>query len=307
MRLGEEDVTRHAKALLQEAAVGHKLPTPVDDLVACAELVVSSDVTLDEDHADFFAASEEYAGALSATSRGALKSALRKARGLIDLHDDTIYIDKTVSAQKQSFLKLHEVGHKMLPWQRHTYLFLDDDKTLRPEVKRLYERQANLFAADVLFQAERFTLHSCDLPLELATPLDLAKRYGASAHSTIRRYVEVSRRCCSALVIEQSEDRANGYPKLRVVYDIRSAEFARQFEGLRWPTHLNLGSPLAGALLMGHRYLKGDGLVLPDRDSRATECGFHVCQNPYEAFAFIFPLSEQLRRSRVKRKRARKL
>lgn len=307
MRLGTEDVTRHAKTLLREAEVGHKLPTPVDDLVSCAGLVVSTDVTLDENHADFFAAFEEYAKALSASSYDALKAGLRKTWGMVDLHDDTIYIDRSVSAQKQAFLKLHEVGHKRLPWQRDTYLYLDDEKTLRPNVKKLYERQANLFAADLLFQGDRFASHSGDLPLELATPLDLARRYGASVHSTIRRYVEVSRRCCSAVVIESSDNRANGEPTLRVVYDLKSAEFARRFEGLRWPACLSLNSPVAEALLIGRRYLKGDGLFLPDRDGRAIECGFQVYQNQYEAFAFIFPLSEELRKSKLKRKRPRKL
>jgi Zn-dependent peptidase ImmA (M78 family) len=70
---------------------------------------------------------------------------------LIDLRDVIIYLDQAVSPQKQAFLKLHEVGHKVLPWQRATYLFLDDQKTLSPDVKTLFERQANCFAAEVLF------------------------------------------------------------------------------------------------------------------------------------------------------------
>lgn len=303
----KEDVTRRARSLLREADVGHKLPTPVDDIVARAGLVVSSDATLNEDHADFFAASQEYANALSGSSYGTLKSALRKTWGLIDLRDSTIYIDQAVSAQKQAFLKLHEVGHKVLPWQRDTYLFLDDEKTLHPEVNRLYERQANLFAAEMLFQADRFALHSHDLPLELVTPLDLSRKYGASAHATIRRYVEVSQRCCSAVVLKRTENLTNGDPMLHVVYDVRSARFARQFEGLRWPTYLSLDSSLAEALLMGHRYLKGGSLVLADCDGRAKECGFQVYQNRYEAFAFVFPLSEALRGSKKKLKRVRKL
>lgn len=299
----EDDVTRHAGLLLREAEVGQRLPTPVDDLVACAGLAVSGDVTLGEEDADFFAVQREYANALSAPSYGALKSALRKTLGLIDLQDNMIYLDREASPQKQTFLKLHEVGHKMLPWQRATYLYLDDEKTLSPDVEALYERQANRFAAEVLFQADRFTHHSRALPLELETPLELARRYGASAHASIRRYVEVSHRCCSALIMRRSEARPGGESTFRLAYAVRSPGFARQFEGLRWPARLSPDSPLALALRTGRRYVKGDGLVLPDRDGRRTECGFHTFQNSRNAFVFVFPLSEMLRRSRTRVKK----
>ena len=196
----EDEVMRHARALLREADVGHKLPTPVDDLIECAGLVVSDDVTLDEEHQEFFKLQEEYVKGLNASSYGTLESALKKTLGLIDLRDSVIYLDRGVTEQKQAFLKLHEVGHKALPWQRATYMFLDDDRTLSPKVAALYEREANRFAADALFQGDRFTRQSRDLPLDIETPLSLARQYGSSAHAAIRRYVEVSHRCCSALL-----------------------------------------------------------------------------------------------------------
>lgn len=299
----EDEITRHAKLLLQDAEVGQKLPTPVDDLVACLGLVVSRDVTLDESQADFFAVQEEYTKALSSTSYSALKSSLRKALGLIDLHDSIIYLDQTVSPQKQTFLKLHEVGHKVLPWQRDTYLFLDDEKTLSPDVQRLFEREANRFAAEVLFQADRFTHNSRDLPLEIETPLYLAKHYGASAHATIRRYVEVSHRCCSVLIMRRTQLGSNGEPEFRVAYVVRSPKFARQFEGLGWPARLNDKSPLIRALQSGRQRVKGDGLMLLDRDGRKIECSFHTFQHSHNAFGLVFPLSETLRRSRAKIKK----
>jgi hypothetical protein len=299
----QDDVTRRARLLLRDAGVGQKLPTPVDDLVACAGLVVSKDAALDEDHAGYFAVREEYEKALGATPYAALKSALRKAWGLIDLQDSTIYIDRGVSPQKQAFLQLHEVGHKVLPWQRATYLFLDDERTLAPDVAALYEREANRFAAEALFQGDRFTLHSRDLPLELETPLWLADCYGASAHSSIRRFVEVSHRCCSVLIMRSARVGRDGDPSFPVAHAVQSPAFATRFEGLRWPTRLSSNSALAVALLTGRRHARGDGLLLPDRDGRETECAFHTFQNARAAFALVFPLSETMRRSRTKRKR----
>lgn len=285
----DRDVAEHARRLLREAGVGQRLPTPVDDLVACAELVVSRDAVLDEASEEFFA-----------DRLGVLRSALRKTLGIVDLRDDTIYLAPDVLPHKQSFLKLHEVGHKVLPWHRHLYLYLDDEKTLSPEVKGRCEMEANRFAADVLFQVDRFARHARDLPLELETPLSLAGMYGSSAHAAIRRYVQVSHRCCSLLVLKKPRDSAEGEPALRVAYRVESDGFARRFGELRWPARFGPTSPLTAAVLTGRRCARGDDLVLVDRDGRPAEYGFHVFQNAYDIFALIFPLSETLRRSRSK-------
>lgn len=299
----EDDVTRQARLLLRDAEVGERLPTPVGDLVECAGLVVSAEAALDEDYADYFGVREEYQKALGASSYAALKSALRKTWGLIDLIDNIIYLDRAVSSQKQDFLKLHEVGHKMLPWQRATYMFPDHKATLAPDIKALFEREANRFAAEALFQGDRFTRQSRDLPLELETPLWLSRCYGSSAHAAIRRFVEVSHRCCAVLIMRPPKSGTNGDSMYSVAYEVRSSAFATQFEGARFPRCLGPESVLGATLLTGRRYAKGDGLLLSDRDGRKTECGFQTFQNSRSAFALVFPLSETLRRSRSKRKK----
>lgn len=298
----EDDIARQARLLLRDAEVGEKLPTPVDDMVECAGLVVSNDAALDEDYADYFGVREEYQKALGATSYAALKSALRKTWGLIDLIDNIIYLDRAVSQQKQEFLKLHEVGHKMLPWQHATFLLLDHKATLAPDIKALFEREANRFAAEALFQGDRFTRQSRDLPLELETPLWLARCYGSSAHAAIRRFVEVSHRCCAVLILRPPKSGRSDNPSFGVAYEVRSSAFATRFEGARFPARLGPGSVLGAAMLTGRRYVRGDGLLLPDRDGRRTECGFQTFQNSRNAFALVFPLSETMRRSRTKRK-----
>lgn len=299
----EDDVTRQARPLLRDAEVGQNLPTPVDDLVECAGLAVSDDAALDEDYLDYFGVREEYQKALGASSYATLKSALRKAWGLIDLIDNIIYLDRAVSSQKQTFLKLHEVGHKMLPWQRATFLFPDYKATLAPDIKALFEREANRFAAEALFQGDRFTHQSRDLPLELETPLWLSRCYGSSAHAAIRRFVEVSHRCCAVLILRPSRPSMNGDSAFRVAYAVRSSDFATRFEGARVPAYLGPDSILGAALLTGCRYVRGDGILLHDRDGRKTECGFQTFQNSWSAFALVFPLSETMRRSRTKRKK----
>lgn len=288
----EDDVTLQARLLLRDAEVGERLPTPVDDLVECAGLAVSSEAALDEDYADYFGVREEFQKALGASSYAALKAALRKTWGLIDLIDNIIYLDRAVSSQKQGFLKLHEVGHKMLPWQRATFMFADNKATLAPDIKALFEREANRFAAEALFQGNRFTRQSRDLPLELETPLWLSRCYGSSAHAAIRRFVEVSHRCCAVLIMRPSRSGTNGDSVFSVAYEVRSSDFATRFEGARLPKRLGPASVLGAALLTGRRYVRGDGLLLPDHDGRKTECGFQTFQSSQNAFALVFPLSD---------------
>lgn len=299
----EDDVTRQARLLLRDAEVGQKFPTPVDDLVECAGLVVSNEATLDEDYAEYFGVREEYQKALGATSYASLKSALRKTWGLIDLIDNIIYLDHAVSPQKQEFLKLHEVGHKMLPWQRATFMFADYKATLAPDIKALFEREANRFAAEAFFQGDRFTRQSRDLPLDLETPLWLSTCYGSSAHAAIRRFVEVSHRCCAVLIVRPPRSATRGDSVFSVAYEVRSSDFMTQFEGARLPRRLGPESILGTALLAGRQYYRGDGLLLSNRDGRRTECGFQIFQGSRNAFVLVFPLSETMRRSRTKRKK----
>jgi len=41
-------------------------------------------------------------------------------------------------------LACHEVGHKVLPWQASTMLYVDDEHTLDPEVKERFETRGEL-------------------------------------------------------------------------------------------------------------------------------------------------------------------
>ncbi len=281
------EVTRYARMLLKHAGIGDQLPTPVDDIVACADLVVSQNITLSEEHTDFFT-----------RSIGVLKSALEKVIGMVDLRENVIYLDATVLPQKRTFVKLHETGHKVLPWQRQTYLYLDDETTLAPDVSEHFEREANYFAADVLFQIDRFDHDAHDLPLALKSPLVLAKRYGASAHATIRRYVEHSSHACAVLIIERVPELGAKEPLLRIKRVVQSTKFVQKFEGMQWPAHLSADWPFTELLLRRCRFFEDGELVLNDQGNNPTRCRFQLFDSSYSIFIFIYPFDEQVRHSR---------
>lgn len=279
----DPDVTRYAQAMLKRAGVGDRLPTPIDDVVACARLIVSEDLTLEVKNAGFLA-----------RSLGLVRSALAKVVGLVDLRENVMYVDPTKPRTKQGFVKLHECGHKVLPWQRDAYLYLDDETTLDPDVHALFERQANQFAAEVMFQGDRFDRDLADLPLSMKSAQALAKRYGSSAHAGIRRYVERHPRACAVLVLERVPNPAPNGAVFRIKRVCQSVRFARRFSTLEWPEFLPLDAPYSDELLRGRRFFSSAD-TLSDRKGQEVECTIDVFRTPYNVFVLVFPAGERKR------------
>lgn len=277
-----EHVTEQARLLLLNAGVGDRLPTPVSEIVAFAELVISQDITLSELPKSFFGRSMEH-----------LFSALQKAKGLIDLRDNVIYLDSLKAPKQRAFVKLHEVGHKLLPWQRDAYLYLDDNSTLDPDVKELFEREANHFASEVLFQGERFSREARDLPISAKSAIHLSKRYGASIHAAMRRFVRTDRRSCALLVIQREPDAETGRTLLRIRSAEESARFTRTTGGVEWPEYLSQECPVAPLIYSGRKLVEDGRWDVVVASGRKVECAFHYFDNSWNGFLLIYPLSEK--------------
>jgi Zn-dependent peptidase ImmA (M78 family) len=72
-------------------------------------------------------------------------------------------------------------------------------------VNEQFEREANHFAAEVLFQGDRFDGDLRDLPLAMKSALALAKRYGASWRKV---YQQKRRNAVIAKAATAREERA---------------------------------------------------------------------------------------------------
>lgn len=141
-------IRHHAERALREAGAIGRFPTPVADVMEAARLLVAEEDALD---VNFVAKLRRKAG-------GALQRALSKVLGVLDVAARVVYLDRTVYKVKQTFLKLHETAHAVLPWQRDIFLITEDcEKTLSPDIAESFEREANAFASEVLFQLDAFT------------------------------------------------------------------------------------------------------------------------------------------------------
>jgi hypothetical protein len=212
------DITSEVLKLLKAAGVGDRVPTPKADILACAKLIETGELDLDE-----------YREAFSDRIHGALKHAFSKVVGLLDFRRKVVYVASGMTPGRRNFIVYHEVSHRALPWQRSIYAS-DDELTLDPKCEEVFEAEANFGAAEILFQGDRFEMEVRDFPIGLQTVLFFAQRYDASCHATFRRLVERSDRPCSLLVLKRTvRTNENGEPSYFIVYSVESISFSHRF------------------------------------------------------------------------------
>lgn len=255
-------------------------PTPVDGIIEAAKHSVIVDQEIDD---RFLAKATKRVG-------GALKKALSKVLGVLDIAAKTMHLDKTVHAAKLPFLKLHELGHGILPWQRDIYALTADCKqTLDPEITDLFERETNAFASEVLFQVDTFTSEAADHPFAIKTPLSLSKKYGASVYSTVRRYVRTNARSCAVVVLEPPAlVPGHGFTaKLRRV--VASPTFEAQFGPMGWPEVFTPDDALGRIVPIGRRMSRPQQIVLTDANGTRHECLAEGFDSKHQVFILICP------------------
>lgn len=197
-------VQRHAEKLLRDASAIGRFPTPINDLVATAKLVILDDEVLNE---RFLKRLLKKAKSRIAT----IKSALSKVLGLLEANDRLIIIDKNIPKPRIPFITLHETGHGTLPHQREAYGILQDcESTLDPEITDLFEREANVFASEVLFQGNLFSDEAHAHEFSIKTPMKLAVKYGASKYATFRRYVVTNPHIACLVALNKITPRSEG-------------------------------------------------------------------------------------------------
>jgi hypothetical protein len=278
-----ESVRCHADRLLREADAIGRLPTPVADLVAAARLEVARDVSLDQG----------FLGRLYRKVTAPIRRAIDKVLGLLDRRDRTIYLDQTVHKNKEPFLCLHETGHEFLPWQRDTFSLLEDcQQTLDPEVQDHFEREANVFACEVLFQLGRFEEEARDCPFGLRTPLDLARRYGSSCYAAVRRYVATNRRACAVLVLEPPVYEVGTGYTATLRRTVQSPAFTARFGHPAWPETYRPGDSLHSVLPLGRRFTRPSPCRVRNLDRDDERCVAEAFNSSYQLFVLVYPESE---------------
>ena len=232
------EIKQHVDRALRESGAAGVFPTPVGQIISAAKLTVDQDVSLDE---GFFSKLYRFGGKI--------RKAVSKVLGLLDVKARRIYLDRSAHKTRQAFVALHETGHDALPWQRDTYAFLEDcEQSIDLDLKEQFEREANVFASEVLFQRERFRTEADGLEFHLQSAMTLAKQFGASLYATLRKYVSTSPQPCVLIVYEAPAFLlGSGYgAALRRV--IPSPAFVEQHGDVAWPERCTKSNFLSSLL-----------------------------------------------------------
>jgi Zn-dependent peptidase ImmA (M78 family) len=274
-------VEERARKILDRAAGWGRFPTPVEDIVKAAKLRVAPSSAFDA------RAVLAYVQSKAGGTARAIKSALSKVFGLYDAEEALIHIDDSVHEAKQNFLKLHETGHHEIPTHRKLFrLFQDCDKTLAPEIADRFEREANGFARFVLFQGDTYQKEAADCPLELKTPLRLARRFGASAYASVREFVRTHHKACIVYVLEPIELIPGSPARAQVRRIETSPTFRKQFP---MPTDavIDMSHALGKLLPIGRRMTRPTTLVAIDRNGVHHECVGEAFSTPHNVFLLV--------------------
>lgn len=273
-------VRAEARRALRESGAFGRFPTPVHDIMQAAKLEEVQEDVLNE---GFLATMRRKAGK-------ALKSALSKVIGLFDVKARLVFIDRTLYAAKQTFVRLHETAHGFMPWQKDLYAVIEEcDQTIDPGTADLFDREANAFAAEVLFQIDTFTEEAQGKPFGILAPVNLHKKYGASIYAAVRQYVSKNHRACMVLVIDppQLVEGEGLSAELRRV--VASARFTEVFGNLEWPERFTPSDRIGAMIPVGKgRRMSGKRTIrLDDRNGDTQNCVAEAFTQGYQVFILI--------------------
>lgn len=275
-------IRSEAERALRDAGVFGVLPTPVEEVMRVAGL---REVEEDLDNPGFlskFVDRAEKAGQ-------AIKRALSKVLGLFHASDSLVFIDRTLIAVKQRFVQLHETAHGFLAWQRPMYAIVQDcEKALDPDTADLFDREANVFASEVLFQIDTFRDQADELPFSMRTPLALAKKFNASVYASVRQYVSKNRRACAVLVLNPPVPVPERGFRADLRRPVQSESFTALFGAYAWREYYTPDGEIGALVPVGYRKSSGARqLGLRDGNGTLHECVAEAFSNTIQVFILI--------------------
>lgn len=277
-------VQKEARRALAEAGVEGVLPTPISAILGVAKVTEVEEDVLNED-AGFI---ERLRRELSKPEQ-LLRKALSKVVGLFDARQGLVFIDRKLPLVKQTFVRLHEAGHGFLPWQRPMYAVVEDStESLDPSVADAFDREANVFAAEVLFQCGMFSSEANDMEQSIWTPVKLAKKYGASVYSSIRQYVSKNQNACAVIVLDPPVPTQGVGFIATTRRALTSQSFADRFKTHKWLDYYTPDHALGGMVPLGtRRSSQKRELVLHDDNGHAHDFIVEAFTNTYQVFILL--------------------
>jgi hypothetical protein len=226
-----------SRKLIREADAAGILPTPLERLFEIAKVTNIDDLP-----------DETFLQTLSETARGFFLRAKQKMRGIADLRTRAIYIPADRNTGRRLFVKAHELGHQVIAWHNVDPTYLDDNESLGPSAKGIFEQEANFFGAETIFQGKNFRNLARDYQPSVAAIFALADKHGASNQATAWRFVEEQDEAVALLQYYPSSAIDEAGNQVLVVWrSVGSPEFNKRFSEIHVPQAIRTGHPWVAA------------------------------------------------------------
>jgi hypothetical protein len=275
-------IRAEAERALREAAVLGVLPTPVEQVMRIARITEVQEDVLNPGFLAKLIGKAEKAG-------HAIKRALSKVVGLFHASEGLVYIDQSLMVVKKRFVRLHEAAHGFLPWQRPMYVVVEDcEKALDPDTADLFDREANVFASEVLFQLDTFRDQAEQEPFSIWTPVRLAPRFNASLYASIRQYVVKNRRACAVLILNMPEFSADVGFQAILRRAVQSPTFTETFGRYAWKDVYTPDDDIGAMVPVSTRKSSRKKQIgLTNTDGSLHECVAEAFTNTKQVFILI--------------------
>jgi IrrE N-terminal-like domain len=267
-----------AEEALRRSGAVDMLPTPLEEVQRAVGVVERLPM-------------QQLPKAVSAKKPGRLGRIL----GAFWKEERVVFIDEEQRESRRRWTDGHEAAHAMCAWHGEV-LALDDETTLFKELRERIEEEANFGAGQLIFQGGRFHRRALRDQIAMATPIELARTYGASRHATLHHYVE-EHPYPVALLVAGRYQRADG--SLPIWRSVESAKFTERHGRLadRLPNRkLTLDedqdSPMAEIVRRSRLQTDPPSKVvrIPDRDGRRRKFVAEAFFNGYCHFILVADL-----------------
>lgn len=280
-------VRKEAEKFLQQGDAIGRFPTPVSDLLEAGQIVVGQDEL-----------TEGFLNRIRKKAGDALRRAMSKVMGLFDALERVIFVDTGLAKAKQVFLKLHEAGHATLPHQRKMYAVVEDgEKEIDPFVAELFDREANVFATEVLFQLDGFIREAEQYDFGLRAALKVGGKYGASKYSAIRQYVSKNRNPCLVLILNPPVLEAGVGFRAELRRVVVSPSFKAAYGDIQLPPVFTPDDSIGAMVPTGGRRMSSQRrITFTDQNGHPHNWVAEAFTTPYQVFVLAIPATVTARK-----------
>jgi hypothetical protein len=152
----------------------------------------------------------------------------------------------------------------------------------------LFDREANVFASEVLFQLDTFHEMASSEAFEIWTPVRLASKFSASNYAAIRQYVSKNDRACAVIVLNMPELVPGDGFRATLRRPIQSDRFTELFGNYPWKDAYTPDDEIGALVPVGKRRASGKrSLGLTDSNGVLHDCVAESFSTGHQVFILI--------------------